>query len=213
MGVFKVEVNPWEGPVIEGMDKLLVESSEDFGMIYKAGIANRKETSDDRGKLSERASTVLILELTQTIGTGADAQIFMSKITFLELPSTELLDQNKETLLVEDSFTMYKGLFTLHEFLTANTSESLSRSAKKLLMESEVTRLCSELLGGNAVSVGLFSFQYGDQIGSGCTMKLLNGMKQVVCFPIQNDNRAIGLLKNYRDEICDLKSLGSFSIL
>jgi DNA repair exonuclease SbcCD ATPase subunit len=38
-------------------------------------------------------------------------------------------------------------------------------------------------------------------------MKLLNGLKQIVCFPIQNDNRAIGLIKNYRDEINELKTM------
>ena len=207
MGVFKVAMSTWEGPIIEGMDKWLIESSEDFNKIYKAGVNNRKETSDDKGKLSERASTALILEITQTI--GDNAQVFMSKVVFVELPSVEILEKDKEVLKVEKSYGMYRGLFTLQEFLVANASETLNNSSRKLLMESELTKLCSELLGGNALTIGLFHFQYNDQIGSGYTMKLLNGLKQIVCFPIQNDNRAIGLLKNYRDEINDLKSLGS----
>ena len=57
------------------MEKVIIESEEDFDSIYKSGISNRKETSDDQGKLSQRAATVLVLEIAQTIGNGADGKV------------------------------------------------------------------------------------------------------------------------------------------
>lgn len=63
------------------------------------------------------------------------------------------------------------------------------------------------MLGGNSLTVGIFNLQYGDPVGSALTMRALKRCQNINNFPVQNDNRVLGLLRKYRVEIQQLQQL------
>jgi hypothetical protein len=63
-----------------------------------------------------------------------------------------------------------------------------------------LTQLLRETFGGNSLSVGIFSLQYGDSLGSTLTLRALKRAQAVLNYPVINDNRTIGLLRKYRVE-------------
>jgi predicted transcriptional regulator len=66
---------------------------------------------------------------------------------------------------------------------------------------SAITQLMRDTLGGNSLTLGLFTLQYGDPIGSTLTLRALKRCQQITNFPVINDNRTIGLLRKYRIEM------------
>ena len=60
--------------------------------------------------------------------------------------------------------------------------------------------------GGNSLTVGIFTLQYGDAIGSTVTMRTFKKCQQIVNYPVINDNRIIGLLRKYRVELIQLQN-------
>ena len=66
---------------------------------------------------------------------------------------------------------------------------------------SVLTSLCRDVFGGNSLTVGIFNLQYGDPVGSALTMRALKRCQNINNFPVQNDNRVLGLLRKYRVEI------------
>jgi hypothetical protein len=67
--------------------------------------------------------------------------------------------------------------------------------------DSVLTSLSRDIFGGNSLCIGIFCISYDDSIGSAMTMRALRRCQSIMNFPIQNDNRAMGLLRKYRMEI------------
>lgn len=64
-----------------------------------------------------------------------------------------------------------------------------------------VTHLMKDTLGGNCLSIGIFTIQNGDLKGSSLTLNYMKYARKIVNFPVVNDSKALGLLKKYRSEI------------
>jgi hypothetical protein len=63
-----------------------------------------------------------------------------------------------------------------------------------------------DTFGGNSLTVGLFTLQYGDAIGSTVTMRTYKKCSTVMNYPVINDNRIIGLLRKFRVELVNLQN-------
>jgi len=64
-----------------------------------------------------------------------------------------------------------------------------------------VTQLLRDTFGGNSLTLGLFTLQYGDPIGSTLTLRAMKRCQSIMNYPVINDNRTIGLLRKYRVEL------------
>jgi len=202
----KISMSATEGPSIEA-DKISIDSLKTFNELFQIGLKNKTQSLDEYGRLADRAHNATILEIIQETGEAENMQTFISRVLFVEIASLEILYKDREMLKAEQGELMNQGLFTLNDFLVAPASIT---GTKNMLLQSEITKVCNELLGGNALTLAIFHFAYDDQIGSTYTMKLLNAIQKIICYPIQNDNRSMGLLKKYREEINNLRSLCIF---
>ena len=64
-----------------------------------------------------------------------------------------------------------------------------------------MTQLLRDTFGGNSLTLGLFTLQYGDPIGSTLTLRAMKRCQSIMNYPVINDNRTIGLLRKYRVEL------------
>ena len=70
-----------------------------------------------------------------------------------------------------------------------------------------------DTLGGNSVSVGLFTLQNGDPAGSLITLKSLQRAIKIRNYPLVNDSRVLGLLRKYRMILMTAQAKGGGGVL
>ena len=70
-----------------------------------------------------------------------------------------------------------------------------------------------DTLGGNSVSVGLFTLQNGDPTGSLITLKSLQRAIKIRNYPLVNDSRVLGLLRKYRMILMTAQAKGGGGVL
>jgi len=158
--------------------------------------------TNEFGKLSDKATAIIVLQVIQITETPADTQVLVSKVSFIETPGTEILTNDQETVKLRQGPTLNQSIFGLQDIcldLASGKVDVINYSC------SQLTKAVSELLGGNTATLGIFNFQSDDQIGSGTTLKMLKLFQRIVNFPILNDNRAICLLHKLRRENVNLK--------
>jgi len=86
------------------------------------GLLSRTTLANEFGKLSDKASCVLSLELAQVIETAADIQILVSKIIFIEAPGTEILHEDPESLKIRQGDKLNRSLLGLQEVIISLAS-------------------------------------------------------------------------------------------
>eukprot|EP01022_Parablepharisma_sp_SALTPOND_P018007 TRINITY_DN292_c0_g1_i1.p2 TRINITY_DN292_c0_g1~~TRINITY_DN292_c0_g1_i1.p2 ORF type:complete len:881 (+),score=151.65 TRINITY_DN292_c0_g1_i1:32227-34869(+) len=198
------EQDEWEGSALQGAEHKIVNSAQQFADLYAIGVQNRTTLSNAFGRLSDKAAAVLSVEIIQITEVAGDTQVLVSKIMFVECPGLEVLAQDPESLKIKQGPTLNQGVLMLQDIsydLASGKADAINYGG------SQLTKICSELLGGNAVSIAIFNYQYDDQIGSGATMKFMKVCQRIVNFPISNDNRAICLLHKLRKENVNLRKV------
>ena len=67
-------------------------------------------------------------------------------------------------------------------------------------MNSFISHLMKETLGGNSLALGIFCVSQGDMKGSSLSLRYMQLVRKIVNFPVLNDNKTFGLLKKFRTE-------------
>lgn len=117
----------------------------------------------------------------------------------MSLPSSEILNEDPELLRASQGADMNKSIFSLNNLMRDLSTTSQGDYAN--YEESMLTTLSRDIFGGNSLCVGIFCFQFSDQIGSVMTMRAAKRACNIMNFPVQNDNRVLGLLRKYRLEL------------
>ena len=123
----------------------------------------------------------------------------MSKLTVLSCPSSEILNEDIDTLRAKQGQELNKGIFSLNNLFRDLSSTPQGDYAN--YDESVLTSLSRDIFGGNSLGVGIFHLQLNDAIGSAMTMRALQRCQMIMNFPVQNDNRVLGLLRKFRVQI------------
>lgn len=165
------------------------------------GTKHRTNRANEFGKLSEKSAAVFSVEITQITDNPAsgDTNVLVSKLDIVDLPGCEILNEDPETVRVKQGSTLNKGILSL-----SNLMKELATNPHGDYVfydGSILTQLLKDVLGGNSLTVGLFTLQYGDPIGSTLAMRAFKKCQQIMNFPVINDNRSIGLLRKYRMEL------------
>ena len=176
------------------------------------GIQNRNSLANEFGRLSDKAAGLITIQLIQEIKTEEDQQIYVSKIMFIDMPGSEVLVNDPETLRIKQGRTLNQSILALQSIVndlsTGNVKKYFINPFQRdavLYDSSKLTSMCKDIFGGNAVTVALFHLQSEDQAGSAVTLKFIKQCQQLVNFPIINDNRSICLLRKYRIELNNLR--------
>lgn len=106
--------------------------------------------------------------------------------------------EDPESLRVRQGNTMNKAIISLATVLKDLAS---TKSDYVYYENSAVTHLMKDSLGGNCLSIAVFTIQNGDLKGSSLTLNYMKYSRKIVNFPVVNDSKALGLLKKYRSEI------------
>ena len=87
----------------------------------------------------------------------------------IDYPGCEILNEDPEALRVKQGSTLNKGILSLNNLLK---ELAINPHGDYVFYDGSVlTQLMKDTLGGNSLTVGLFTMQYGDPIGSTLTMR------------------------------------------
>lgn len=196
----QVVYHEWEGPTVVNSSWITVNNSGQLGEVYSSAQRNRTNVANEFGKLSDKATSVFTLELIQTLELADTKEnlILISKLNFFDLPSSDILLEDPEALRVRQGATLNKCITSLASVLKDLAS---TRNDYVFYENSFATHLMKDTLGGNCLTVGIFTVQHGDLKGSSLTLNFLKYARKIVNYPVVNDGKALGLLKKYRNEI------------
>ena len=94
---------------------------------------------------------------------------------------------------------MNKGMFSLNGLLRDLAATPHGDTAN--YEDSMLSGLSRDIFGGNCLAVGIFCMRYDDAPGSAMTLRALRRCQSIYNFPIENNNRVLGLLRKYRVQI------------
>lgn len=159
--------------------------------------------------MRDKASQLFQMEVTQNMlhAASGENQVVKSILSVLSCASSEVLNEDPDTLRAKQGQTLNKGIFSLNTLLRDLSSTPQGEYAN--YSESLLNSLARDVFGGNSLAIGIFCLQFGDPIGSAMTMRALEKCKSIMNFPVQNDNRVLGLLRKYRVEIQNLQQLAN----
>lgn len=126
-------------------------------------------------------------------------QVIVSQVNVLSAPGCEVLNEDPETLRAKQGPDLNKSILALNTLLRDLAATPQGDYAN--YDDSVLTALSRDVFGGNSLSVGIFCLQYGDPVGSALTMRALQRCQNIMNFPVQNDNRVLGLLRKFRVQI------------
>jgi hypothetical protein len=69
----------------------------------RRGVSNRHNTSNEFGKISSKATSILTLKLIQTcvLKENQEPLVLQSKLSFYDLPGSEILVDDPETIRIK----------------------------------------------------------------------------------------------------------------
>jgi Kinesin motor domain len=195
-------MNEWEGPTISGVQWVPMTNQHQLADFFSNGSRNRTSKSNEFGRLSEKAGTILSIEITQVTdspGVGGDTNVLVSRLHIVDLPGCEILNEDPEAVRVKQGSTLNRGILAVN---TLMRDLATNPHGDHVYYEGSIlTQLMRDTLGGNSLTLGLFTLQHGDPIGSTLSMRALKRCQAIMNFPVINDNRTIGLLRKYRVEL------------
>lgn len=128
------------------------------------GLKKRNNTSNEFGKVSSKATGIYQIKLVQTSTLKETSIVYFVKIideplilrsvmNFFDLPGSEILIEDAETVRIKQGSTLNKVIIA-----TTQLMKDLSGKSTDFIMydTSSVTKLLKECLGGNALSVVMF---------------------------------------------------------
>ena len=135
------------------------------------GTKNRTNRSNEFGRLSEKAAAIFSIEVTQIKDNAqsGDVNVTVSKLDIIDMPGCEVLNEDPESLRVKQGSTLNKGILSLNNLFKELATNP--HGDYVFYDGSVLTQLLKDVLGGNSLTVGLFTLQYGDAIGSTLTMR------------------------------------------
>lgn len=188
----RVEIGDWEGPKISGSTEYSVSSFSKFREAFNNAKVRRTKFVSEFGPLTYKSSGYYWLELLQVI----DGVVLVSKLAFIEIPSTDCLTEDRETVIQREGTSLNKGLFSFIEVVKA-----LGSNQPAHYESSQLTTLLKEALGGNSYTLAFGCVSQGDTQATRATMQTLTLLSRVINYPILNEGNLLGLLRSYRLEL------------
>mgnify|MGYP000104790623 CR=1 FL=1 len=196
--LLKAVNNEWEGPTVANATWVSVNTIEEFNDFFLRGQSNRTRNIDEFGRQSSKATAHFTIELLQTTeAQDQETLVTISKFTFFDLPSIELLGENQDAVINRQGPSLNKSLFA---FNTLVTNMATSFGEKSLYDTSILTTLLRDAIGGNSYTIGMICLRYGDIQGSSISLELMSRLRTIQNYPLPNEGKAIGLLRKYRQE-------------
>ena len=185
-----------EGYTINGAAWVSLPNSMAFpdllaeGEKYKAPYEYNKVTKN---------STVLTIEVTQQLDnkTTKDVKVITSRINIFDLPSADILNEHFRNL---SNSMEYRGIYAFQNMM-GELAKTNNNAMPSVYENSILTKLMKEYIGGNSLTMGIFTLQNNNFAISEITFKMMKLCSRIQNYPILNDVNAMGLLRKFRTDI------------
>ena len=185
-----------EGYTINGAAWVSLPNSMAFpdllaeGEKYKAPYEYNKVTKN---------STVLTIEVTQQLDnkTTKDVKVITSRINIFDLPSADILNEHFRNL---SNSMEYRGIYAFQNMI-GELAKTNNNAMPSVYENSILTKLMKEYIGGNSLTMGIFTLQNNNFAISQITFKMMKLCSRIQNYPILNDVNAMGLLRKFRTDI------------
>ena len=186
MDTVHVTESVWEGPTIQGATWITVQNAAQVNEVILNGFKNKNQGSNEFGRLQAKSTSMLTMELLQTFyqQDSREQQVLLSKLNFFDLPGSEILFDDPETIRIRQGSTLNKSIVALSSLIK---DLSAKRNDFVLYENSLLTHLMKDSLGGNSLTVGMFCLQNGDPRGSALTLNFLKYARNIFNYPIVNN--------------------------
>jgi hypothetical protein len=203
-GELDIVLDEWEGPAVNHCTWLPTASASHLVDMYTLARRNRTDTANEFGPLHEKSTSLLTFEILQVTNNSAsnESSVLASRLNFFDLPGAEKLHEDVESLRIREGTSLNRGIMAFSD-LVKQLSEAIGGGFVRY-EDSMMTALLKDVLGGNCLTVGLVCLQNGDTVGSSLSLNYMRQLRNVMNFPVVNDNRMLGLLHKYRVEISHL---------
>ncbi len=160
------------------------------GEKYKAPYEYNKVTKN---------STVLTIEVTQQLDnkTTKDVKVITSRINIFDLPSADILNEHFRNL---SNSMEYRGIYAFQNMM-GELAKTNNNAMPSVYENSILTKLMKEYIGGNSLTMGIFTLQNNNFTISEITFKMMKLCSRIQNYPILNDVNAMGLLRKFRTDI------------
>lgn len=98
------------------------------------------------------------------------------------MASCEILNEDPETVRINQGTTLNKSIFSLNSLLRDLAGTPHGDFAN--YDDSVLTSLSRDIFGGNSLCIGIFCLSYDDSIGSAITMRALRRCQTIMNYPI-----------------------------
>ena len=179
--------------------------------VFQRGRGERTTAVTDFGPASAFTATIFQVHVVQTAdeGDGRGESVpttQYSVLSFIDTPGSEKLADDPETVRTREGPSLSKGILALGRVVRDMAVSDKALSTISPLRESALTHLMTEALGGNSLTVCIAHVQNGGKRADGlATMRLCQDLQHLHNFPLVNDDRSLGLLQRYRQELGQLR--------
>ena len=202
-----VSASAEEGVMIPGLHKETAKDEMSMRKLFNDACENRACHSLPVGGSIHTSCAVWEVNLSQSEGVddGHSTRKCHSRLIVLDLPVVDSLVRTSESQPLE-SLTLHRSLVSFMDVVQRLSSPS--RAALAPFRTSKLTHYLSELLGGNAIVVGLGMIAGNEAAQSKKTMGIVSALGDSVHFPVggrELTDVLSGLLGKYRAMILQLQ--------
>ncbi|KAM3135011.1 protein of unknown function (DUF4472) [Paramecium bursaria] len=198
-----IEDDIWNGPIIKDAWQTYEDDPKTRGLnqfikqSLESGQKFRDNTSDEFGKVTAKSTSIFIIDFDQQYDLDDVTQTLRSQVSFYDLPGSEILVSDAETIRIKQGSTLNKVIIAFSQLL----SDLANRQEDYVMYDtSTATKLCKERIGANAINIGIFCLQSGDPNGSSLTLKRFKDSSKIQSFPVINNDTVLGLFRQFRQE-------------
>ena len=120
----QVVLNEWEGPTVTGVQWVPMSNQHQLNDFFINGSKARTNKQNEFGRISDKATCVFSLEITQVTesaagfgGGGADTNVLVSRLHVIDMPGCEILNEDPEALRVKQGSTLNRGIQAVNTLL------------------------------------------------------------------------------------------------
>jgi hypothetical protein len=115
--------------------------------------------------MTDKSAQLFQLEVAQSVQTASgDPEVHVSRLSVVNLPASEILNEDPETVRIQQGPTLNKAIFSLSSLFRDLSATPHGDYAN--YDDSMLTSLTRDVFGGNSLCLGVFSLAFGDSAGS-----------------------------------------------
>jgi len=202
----RVAEDTHEGYHVSGLSSRGAADAAELLAHFREGQGQRNTQQMDLGSVHERAASLFYIMVSQfqpAVNEGEDVKHLVTTMCIVDTPGAERLAMDPEVLRLREGVTLNKGILAMGSVLRQlSSNQSLDYVNYN---ESVLTQLLSHALGGDCFTMFIGTLAPGHFEQNNSTMRYLDVVRKVFCYPVVNHERYRGLMQAHRTRLLQLQ--------